>query len=426
MRFLTDITSTHKRFDKHIEYLDEITCTALPMWTYASEELLELEYCEAILKTWQFAGHVSDVEKPGKYFVFDLWRDSAIIMRGKDGELRAFQNVCTHRASRLLDGKGQCKSVIQCQYHAWTYNHDGSLKGIANPNHYPECDKTEMGLNPVELEVYRGLIFVKMLKSDCLSVKDQYAPIDEFVAAFHTEDLVAIEGSFGQEWDCNWKLAWDNYAENYHVPIGHPGLARMTREGGEGGELSTGIGFGTWRMKIKTSKNIDEARYQALIHTADHRVDDPVKRCWMQCSMHMNMGIEFGNEIFWAFQILPLGVDKTEIRYTPYVRKDLTELEQELVALNIKINGSVNDEDKILVERIQRGAKTSGYVPGQLSYIESTLALNHKRFKEIFPIAKQDEAPDWGTLKTKNEQLKSMQDKLDSKLCATGMNNESH
>ena len=406
MRFMTDTTNPNTRFDNHVEYLEEETGKSLPMWTYASEELLELEYREVFLKTWQFAGHVSDVQKPGEYLVFDLWRDSAIIMMGKDGVLRAFQNVCTHRASRLLDGNGQCKSAIQCQYHGWTFNHDGSLRGISEPKKFPKCDKTKLGLNLVELEVYRGFIFVKMEKSDCLSVKDQYAPIDEFVAAYHTEDMVRVEGTFGQEWDCNWKLAWDNYAENYHIPLGHPGLQRMTREGGEGGELSTGIGFGTFRMKTKASKDIDEARYQALVHASDHRVDDPVKSCWMQLSMHMNMGIEFYTEVFWAFQILPMGVDKTEVRCTGFTRKDLTEEERELVDLNIKLNSTVNEEDKVLVERIQRGAKSNGYQPGPLSHIENSLYLFHKRFREIFPIAHQEMAPQWGTLSAENERMK--------------------
>ena len=128
MRFLTDTNKAGQRFDEGIEYLEEARGKALAMWTYASEELLELEYREVFLKTWQFAGHVSELAEPGAYIVFDLWRDSVIIMRGKDGVLRAFQNVCRHRASRLVDGKGQCKGVIQCQYHGWTFNLDGSLR----------------------------------------------------------------------------------------------------------------------------------------------------------------------------------------------------------------------------------------------------------------------------------------------------------
>ena len=74
MRFMTDATNPNKRFDEHVEYLEEVTGKSLPMWTYASEELLELEYREVFLKTWQFAGHVSDVQKSGEYLVFDLWK----------------------------------------------------------------------------------------------------------------------------------------------------------------------------------------------------------------------------------------------------------------------------------------------------------------------------------------------------------------
>jgi phenylpropionate dioxygenase-like ring-hydroxylating dioxygenase large terminal subunit len=104
--------------------------------------------------------------------------------------------------------------------------------------------------------------------------------------------------------------------------------------------------------------------------------------------------------------MLPVAVDKTEIRFTPFIRKNLSEDEKELVELNIKLNGTVNDQDKFLVERIQRGAKSHGYVPGFLSHIESTLALNHKRFKEIFPVASLNSTPQWGMLASVNEQMK--------------------
>ena len=100
-----------------------------------------------------------------------------------------------------------------------------------------------------------------------------------------------------------------------------------------------------------------------------------------------------------------MGVDKSEIRFTPFIRKDMSEEEKELVDLNIKLNSTVNDQDKFLVERIQRGAKSSGYVPGALSYLESTLALNHKRFKELFPVTSLDKTPHWGTLSTLNERM---------------------
>ncbi|NQY67955.1 MAG: aromatic ring-hydroxylating dioxygenase subunit alpha [Flavobacteriales bacterium] len=396
------------KFDDHIKYMDEADFNkgpSLPMWTYANKELLELEYEECFLKTWQFAGHESDLQNPGDYIVFDMWRDSAIIMVDDDGKINAFQNVCSHRASRLLDGKG-CTKLIQCHYHAWTFNRDGSCKGITQPKGYPDCDKSELGLEKVEVEVYRSMVFVKMKESDCLSVAEQWAPIDEFIAPYNTDDYERIDGSFGQDWKCNWKLAKDNYDENYHVPTGHPGLQRMTEVGEEGGECETGVGFGTFRMRIKASKAPNEARYQALIHTSDHRVEHPVKRLWFQVTMHHNMGIEFNNEALWVFQILPKGVDKTEIRYSLFGRKNMSDHERELTDLNIKINSQVNDEDKFLVERIQKGALTSNYEPGQLSYAESSVALTHKRLKERFPVCSLEKSPRIGKLKEVNDRMK--------------------
>ena len=78
-----------------------------------------------------------------------------------------------------------------------------------------------------------------------------------------------------------------------------------------------------------------------------------------------------------------------------------------MVSLNTQLNGLVNDEDKVLVERIQRGARSNGYVPGPLSHIEATLALNHKRFRDVFPIAHRDVAPQWGSLSAENDLMKS-------------------
>ncbi|NQY11758.1 MAG: aromatic ring-hydroxylating dioxygenase subunit alpha [Flavobacteriales bacterium] len=395
------------KFDYDIRYLDtklHRDDPALPMWTYANEELLELEYIECFLKTWQFAGHISDLQKPGDYIVFDMWRDSAIVMVGDDGKIRAFQNVCTHRASRLLDGVG-CKKLIQCHYHAWTFNMDGTLKGITQPKEYPPCEKSEMGLNPVEFEIYKGLVFVKMVKSDCLTPAQQFAPIDDMLEAYNIEDAERVEGFGGQDWKCNWKLASDNYAESYHVPTGHPGLNRMTEMGREGGELETGVGFSIFRMRIRASKNLDEARYQAIIHAADDRVEHPVKRTWLNMSMHFNMGIELCGEVVSVFQVLPTGVDSTEVRYSMFGRKNRSKYEQELIELNYKIINQVNSEDKFLTERIQRGAKTQGYKPGALHYQEDTIALNHNNLRALFPVASLAEAPKWGTLAEQNENM---------------------
>ena len=121
--------------------------------------------------------------------------------------------------------------------------------------------------------------------------------------------------------------------------------------------------------------------------------------------MHYNMGIEISNEVLSVFQVLPKGVDSTEVRYTMFGRKDRNEHEQELIELNYKIINQVNDEDKFLTERIQRGASTQNYQPGPLHYQESTVALNHKNLREIFPVSGLDMPPKWGSLADLNDEM---------------------
>jgi phenylpropionate dioxygenase-like ring-hydroxylating dioxygenase large terminal subunit len=211
----------------------ETTGVALSTWTYASEELLELEYQEFFLKSWQMVGHVCDLQKPGDFITFGMWRDSVIVMRGKDQVLRAFLNVCRHRASRLLDGKGNCGGAIQCQYHGWSYRNDGTLVGIPKPENFPNIDKAKFGLQQVRMEVYRGHIFVNLL-GDGPSVESVLAPADEHIARYAPETYQPLGEPLVEVWNCNWKLAWDNYQQNYHIPIGHPCLHRMLARTGEG------------------------------------------------------------------------------------------------------------------------------------------------------------------------------------------------
>ena len=148
-----------------------------------------------------------------------------------------------------------------------------------------------------------------------------------------------------------------------------------------------------------------KARYQAIIHAADDRVEHPVKRTWLNMSMHFNMGIELCGEVVSVFQVLPTGVDSTEVRYSMFGRKNRSKYEQELIELNYKIINQVNSEDKFLTERIQRGAKTQGYKPGALHYQEDTIALNHNNLRALFPVASLAEAPKWGTLAEQNENM---------------------
>ena len=130
----------------------------LPGWAYHSDALLELEKEHVFRNHWQIVGHVSDVPEPGDYLTMDVVGERALIVRGKDGEVRAFHNICRHRGSRVVaDNQGNCKNALVCPFHGWVYNLDGTLRGAARPRSFPDLDKTEFGLVPLELEIWNGL-----------------------------------------------------------------------------------------------------------------------------------------------------------------------------------------------------------------------------------------------------------------------------
>jgi len=384
----------------------DTTGEALPMWTYASEELFEIEYEEFFLNGWHMVGHVCDLQQPGDYLTFDLWRDSVIVVRGRDDTNRAFLNVCRHRAFRLVDGKGSCGGAIQCRYHGWSYGNDGRLIGVPSPESFPGLDKTKLGLTEVRLETYRGHLFVN-LRGDPPPVASMLAPLDGEIALYAPEGYEPLREPTYEIWECNWKLAWDNYHENYHIAIAHPSLHRLLRETDDGGDLDNGINWGCFEMREKSSSVPQERRYQEGLACTDHRYPEGKRGRWLQIGMDPGMGIEYYPDLFGLFQILPLGVNRTQIKMSAYSPPDMSAEEREIQAINLSLFDGVNAEDKFIVERIQSGAKTAGYQPGPLSMRESSVAHFHDRVRARIPVTRLSEAPKPGTLRRENERCGS-------------------
>ena len=378
---------------------------ALPLWTYGNEELLELEYQAFFLNSWQMVGHVCDLQKPGDFITLDMWRDSVIVVRGKDHVIRAFLNVCRHRAMRLLDGQGNCGNAIQCPYHGWTYRNDGTLRGVTQAENFPDLDKSTLGLQTVGLKIYRGHIFVNLCGGGP-SIDDTLGAVSEELDRYAPETYQPHRQPTFEVWDCNWKLAWDNYQENYHIPVGHPCLHRMVESTEEGVEFSGGFNYGYFAMREKLSKVPQERRYQELIACTDHRFPKGKGRKWLQLALDPNMGIEYYPDLFALFQVFPLAVDKTLVKLATYSPPNLSPEESELQAINLALLDEVNDQDKMLVERIQRGVHTTGYQPGPLALEESSVYSFHERVRELIPVTRLSDAPLRGTLHQTNAGLK--------------------
>src|SRR4051794_22272670 len=187
---------------------------------YLEPDVVRLEQRAIFERTWQLAGHVSDLAEPGSYLTTEVVDQPVLVVRDQDGEIRAFRNVCRHRGSRLLTGSGQCGKAIRCLYHGWTYRTDGQLIGVPEGRSIARLDKAELGLFPARVETLCGLVFVN-LDVHARPLADQVPGLPERLERYGIERLRPA-GEWHNTQPSNWKIVIDNYNEGYHVPIAHP------------------------------------------------------------------------------------------------------------------------------------------------------------------------------------------------------------
>ncbi|MEM7196688.1 MAG: aromatic ring-hydroxylating dioxygenase subunit alpha [Pseudomonadota bacterium] len=378
--------------------------TPLAPWTYTHPDLLPLELDAVFAQRWQFVGHRCEVPGNGDFITATVGRDNVIVMRGKDAKLRSFLNVCRHRASRLLEGNGNCSGVLQCPYHQWTYRLDGSLMSMPQPDTFGDVNKDDLGLYRVQLEEFHGFLFVR-IRGNGPTVAEQFAHTAHYFEQYETVSYECIAPATEEIWSANWKVVWDNYQENYHIPFAHKGLHRLVKENDVFEELESGIGFSEFELRDKVSSVNEERRYQKLVHHADKRVPESIRKRWVQFGYSPNLGIDLYAELVDIFQVIPLSTDKTLIRTSFYGHRNATPEEQELRRLNFSINAKINDEDKVICRRVQQGLSTQRYSPGPFSSVESGVLSFHQLLKEQVPVMQLQEPPRQVSLAERNAEM---------------------
>ncbi|MFC4076395.1 aromatic ring-hydroxylating oxygenase subunit alpha [Salinithrix halophila] len=199
-----------------------LPCTqaeTLPAWCYTSREWYQRELERIFLPAWHFLGRSEQIPTPGDYLTESFFGKSIILIRGKDHQIRAFYNSCRHRGSKLLTDKGNCK-FIQCQYHNWTYQLDGSLCGTPYMEKVENFDKCDYGLDSVRCETMEGLIFITF-NSFAPSLDDYLGDYRELVAQpYQLKDMVCVR-EFEYKLKSNWKFYVEVDMETIHTPNIH-------------------------------------------------------------------------------------------------------------------------------------------------------------------------------------------------------------
>jgi carnitine monooxygenase subunit len=359
----------------------------LPAWIYSDPDFFELEKRTIFRTSWQLVCHVNDVPKPGDYHSFDFLGEAVIVVRGDDGQVRSFHNVCRHRASRLLDGpKGSCGRRITCPYHAWTYALDGRLVGVPHRQTFSDLDTSKHGLAPLDQEIFMGFVFVRF-EQGLPSVREMAAPyIDEF-AAYRMEELVPQGRVTLRPRSVNWKNVADNYSDGMHIPVAHPGLTRLFGP-------SYGIEAQEWIDKMwgllrdAPSRNWSERQYQKLLPTVEHLPQER-QRLWTYFKLWPNVAFDIYPDQIDFMQFLPVSPTETMIREIAYMHPDSRREMRAARYLNWRINRQVNLEDKALIERVQAGMASSSYTVGPLSETEVCLRSFARRMRNLIPASRR-------------------------------------
>jgi phenylpropionate dioxygenase-like ring-hydroxylating dioxygenase large terminal subunit len=376
----------------------------LPAWAYGNEELTELEYERLFRPSWQFACHVNQVARPRQYFVLDLWRDSVLVMRGDDGELRAFMNVCRHRGTKVADGAGTCRGRLTCPYHGWTYDLKGALVGRPSDETFHGPDRSALGLRPIEIEILCGLVFVRIVPGGP-RLADMWADYVGLLEPYRLEQMIPL-GEIGIEtWNCNWKVGVDNNLENYHVPIGHPGYNRLLDNDLTGFINRHGVAGSRSVLRTNPSPVWSERMYQHLAPRVNADLPPPARNSWLFFTMPPNTGLDLFGDSMDLFQFMPRSARSCTVRYPIFARPGESRELKLLRYLNLRVNRKVSAEDRALSERIQMGLDSEGFRFGPLSDYEHCIYDFHARVLEACPVAGTPEPPVHDSLRRVNAQM---------------------
>ncbi len=364
---------------------------SLPAWTYNDADFMALEKRAVFLPAWHLVCHESDVPAIGDYSTFSMLGEIAFVVRGKDGAIRAFHNVCRHRAARLLDGEqGNCGRNIVCPYHAWTYQLDGRLSGVPYLEQYENFDRADHGLVPIECASFAGFVFIRF-QSGGPTLDAYMAPIAKELAVYRTAEMKPLRKVGNRLRDVNWKNGCDNYCDALHIPVAHWGLNGLIGPtyrleiDGEAfkihGDLETG------RMPSKSN-----AAYCKVLPHVDHLPEER-QRLWTYYKLWPNLMFDVYPDQVDFMQFIPLTPTTSLIRECAYALPDDRREMKAARYLNGRINRDVNREDKDLIERVQAGMGSSVFKTGPLGREEILLRHFAGQMREAVPLARRREKP---------------------------------
>lgn len=368
--------------------------SGLPAWTYHSKALFELEREKLFLTHWQLVGHECDIPAAGDWLTFDLLGERAVVMRGNDGVVRAFHNLCRHRGARVVDGdKGHCRGAIVCPFHGWVYNLDGSLRGAARPSSFGEMKREDFGLKPIEMEMFHGFIFLRFSPGPQPAVAELLEPFDADFTAYGASRLLPAEApSWGAELAVNWKSVRDVDNEGYHVALAHPGLQELYGRTYRDLHLQNGLSISIGWYGDAPARGWSVKNY-LKISPPRNDLPEHLQKAWTYYGLFPNAVFAFTPEGAQFYQDLPLSTGLTRLTGRLY-RWPHESRETRLARyLAYRIDRATSAEDRQLSIWSNESMKSNAFEGFHLSDLEYGLRRHHDGLRRILPIMTQREPP---------------------------------
>jgi choline monooxygenase len=325
--------------------------STIPGPWYVDPRVAELEARSVFSKNWQAIGRADQVEKPGQFVTATIAGEPIVAVRGTDGQLRAFYNVCRHHAAKVVTESCGSASILHCPYHGWNYGLDGSLKGMPEFDGVKNFERQENGLVPVKADTWEAFVFVNL--------DPQAEPLRDFLGCLVKRcqplGLGKLHYFDRKTYDigCNWKVFVDNYLDGgYHVPHLHKGLNSVLD------------------YKQYTIENEDRYCLQSSpMVTSDEdaatgatRKGDRAWYFWQYPNFMINCYAGYMDTNL----VIPMDVDHCRVIFDFYFG-DVSESRREYNAQSIAVGDRVQSEDLGICEDVQRGLKSRAYGAGRLS-----------------------------------------------------------
>jgi choline monooxygenase len=324
----------------------------IPAPWYTDPRIAQLELQNVFSRTWQAVGRTAQLEKPGQYVTATVAGETIVAVRGSDGILRAFYNVCRHHAMTVMNEPCGHVQHMRCPYHGWTYNLEGELRGMTEFEGVQNFDRAQNGLVPVRVEIWENFIFVN-LDPNAVALRESLGALVGLAKPLDFSGLKFVERrSYVQQ--CNWKVYVDNFLDGgYHVPHMHKGLNSV-------------LDYTNY-----TIENVDRCCVQSSPVAVDKsseasaaatRKGDRAYYFWQ----YPNFMLNWYEGYLDTNLVTPLGVDRCEVIFDFYFG-DTSEAQMPYIRESMGVSERVQQEDIVICDGVQRGLSSRAYQAGRLS-----------------------------------------------------------